>query len=112
MFSVQLKSDSCIEICHDWRVHQTHSHKNAISSDNWSSRNAHISLVKAGPLLEYQLKIAQFNIACKCVDGFLWPLLVSHWFSELETSDRILAKTSVGFCDVINIFEFFWGGVF
>ena len=33
---------------------------------------------------------------------------VGHWFSELETSDRILTGTLVEFCDVINIFEFFF----
>ena len=52
------------------------------------------------------LKIARSNTACKRVDGFV-ASLVSHWFSELETSDRILAGTLVEFCDVINIFEVF-----
>ena len=33
---------------------------------------------------------------------------VSHWFSELETSDLILAGTLVEFCDVIIIFEFWF----
>ena len=53
----------------DWRVHQTQSNKNRICSDNWSSCNACISLVKAGTLFEYQLKIAWSNIACKHVWG-------------------------------------------
>ena len=35
--------------------------------------------------------------------GFMASLL-SHWFSELETSDRILTGTLAEFCDVINIF--------
>ena len=35
--------------------------------------------------------------------------LVSHWFSELETSDRILAGTLVEFCDVTNILKIFFG---
>ena len=58
----------------DWRVCQTQSNKNRICSDNWPSCNACILLVKAGTFLQYQLKIARSNIACKRVDG-LWP----HW---------------------------------
>ena len=65
--------------------------------------------LKLEPLLEYQLKITWSNIACKHVDGLVTSL-VSHWFSELETLDRIMAGTLVEFCDVINIFEFFIGG--
>ena len=55
------------------------------------------------------MKIARSNIACKLVDGFVVSL-VSHWFSELETLDQILAGTLVNFCDIINIFEFFGRG--
>ena len=55
------------------------------------------------------MKIARSNIACKLVDGFVVSL-VSHWFSELETFDQILAGTLVNFCDIINIFEFFGRG--
>ena len=51
----------------DWMVHQTQSNKNRICSDNWSSCNACISMVKAQTLFEYQLEIAQFNIACRHV---------------------------------------------
>ena len=44
----------------DRRVHQTHSNKNRICSDNWSSCNAQISLVKTWNIIQvlYQLKIA------------------------------------------------------
>ena len=60
-------------------------------------------------LFENQLETVWSNIACKRVDVFL-ASLVSDWFSELETSDRILAGTLVEFCDVINISEYFWEG--
>ena len=80
----------------DWRVHQAQSNRNRICSDNWSCCNACISLVKPGTLFEYQLKTAPSNIACKGVNGFL-ASLVSHWFSELETSDQILADTQFEF---------------
>ena len=78
----------------DWRVHQTQSNKNRICSDNWSNCNACISLVKAGTLFEYQLKIAKSSIACKHVDEFV-ASFVGHWFSELETSDRMLPASLV-----------------
>ena len=41
-------------------IHQTHSNKNRICSDNWSSCKAHISssLVKVWTLFEYQFKTA------------------------------------------------------
>ena len=38
-------------------------------------------------------------------DGFM-ASSVSHWFSELETSNRILAGTLVKFRDVFFIFRF------
>ena len=53
----------------DWRAHQTQSNKNRICSNNWSSCNACISLVKAGTLFEYQLRIVWSNIASKHVWG-------------------------------------------
>ena len=88
----------------DWRVHQTQSNKNGICSDNWSSCNARISMVKAGTLFEYQLKIAWSNNACKYVDG-LWPHWLVTCFLNWRPRDRILAGTLVEFCDVINIFD-------
>ena len=51
----------------DWRVHQTQSNKTRICSDNWSSCNVRISMVKARALFEYQLEIARSDIACKRV---------------------------------------------
>ena len=53
----------------DWRVHQTQSNKNRICSDNWSSCNARISMIKARTLFEYQLEIARSNIACKRISN-------------------------------------------
>ena len=51
------------------------------------------------------MKIAWYSIVCKRAEGFV-ASLVGHWFSELETSDRILVGTLVEFQDVINILEF------
>ena len=88
-----------------WRVDQIQSNKNKICSDNWSSCNARILLVKAGTLFEYWLKIAQSSIACKRVDG-LWRHWLVTGFLNWRPRDRILGGTLVKFCNVINIFDF------
>ena len=77
---------SCRSVSFDWRVHQTHSNKNRICSDNWSNCNARISMVKARTLYEYQLEIARSNIACKRVFNFHVPFKTS---CELAGSFKI-----------------------
>ena len=102
----------------DWGVHQTQSNKNRICSDNWSSCNARISMVKARTLFEYQLEIERSNINCKHVDA-LWPqrLITGflNWRPRIESWQRhwssfvmlsLFLNFGFLFFDVLNIFEF------